>query len=440
MTPREVTPAHFPNLAVTFFANRSIIALTPATNDESWAMDVAWAAARAVARSGRRVGLVDLSLERPALQARARDAGDEGIVDAFVFGASLGHVAREQEPDLYFIPVGTTPTQPEEIWGNPRWQRLARGFRQEGALLLLFVPPHALPRLAADLDGLVVLSPVGYGPDSPTFPGIGERLQRGTALVAIVCDQPAPPRPTPPPQPRRSLGVSRPRRRLVVRPPVLWAVATVGAAALLGVWLAGRAQPPSTPRAGPAERAGATAPDASAGSGLSARSAGGTGGAEGTDSLFYSVQIAAFDQPDQALSYARGAPREASPATVSAVRLGHQGLWYRVIVGAFATASGADSLLRALWDRGTVERPNGTILRTPQAYLIEHQASAEAAAERVEGLRRQGVAAYIVSAPDGSAQVLAGAFEGTDQAGAADSLLRLQGLRATLVQRMGIRR
>jgi cell division septation protein DedD len=152
------------------------------------------------------------------------------------------------------------------------------------------------------------------------------------------------------------------------------------------------------------------------------------------------VQIAAFDQPDQALSYARGAPREASPATVSAVRLGHQGLWYRVIVGAFATASGADSLLRALWDRGTVERPNGTILRTPQAYLIEHQASAEAAAERVEGLRRQGVAAYIVSAPDGSAQVLAGAFEGTDQAGAADSLLRLQGLRATLVQRMGIRR
>jgi hypothetical protein len=87
-----------------------------------------------------------------------------------------------------------------------------------------------------------------------------------------------------------------------------------------------------------------------------------------------------------------------------------------------------------------VERPSGTILRTPQAYLIERVASAAVAVDRVEGLRRQGIAAYILSALDGSAQVLAGAFEGPDQASAADSLLRLQGLRATLVRRMGIRR
>jgi cell division septation protein DedD len=236
------------------------------------------------------------------------------------------------------------------------------------------------------------------------------------------------------------LGVARPRRRLVVPSPALWAVAVVGAAALLGVWLAGRPQPPSapsTPPAGLPEPAAASAPDSAA---RSARSAGVVEGAERADSLFYSVQVAAFNQADQALSYARGVPHEAGPATVSAVRLGRQGLWYRVIVGAFPTAAGADSLLRTLWDRGVVERPNGTILRTPHAYLIERQGSAEAAADRVEGLRRRGVAAYIVSAPDGSAQVLAGAFEGPDQAGAADSLLRLQGLTGTLVQRMGIRR
>jgi len=430
MTLREVTPAHFPNLAVTFFADRSIIALTPATNDEPWAVDIAWAAARAVARSGRRVGLVDLSLERPALQGRARDVGEEGIVDAFVFGASLGHVAREQEQDLYFIPVGTAPTKPEEIWANPRWQRLARGFRQEGALLLLFVPPHALPRLAAELEGLVVLSPVGYLPDSPTFPGIGERLRRGTPLLAVVCNQPAPPRITPPPQPRRSLGVPRPRRRLVVRPPVAWAVSALGAATLLGVWLAGRGE----------SRAPSGAAALPASSASPARVEGGAQEAAGADSLFYSVQVAAFNQPDQALAYATNVPPEANPATVSAVRLGRQGLWYRVIVGAFATAAGADSLLRALWSEGAVERPSGTILRTPHAYLIERQGSPQAAAERVEGLRRRGIAAYIVSAPEGAAQVLAGAFEAPDQAAAADSLLRLAGFRATLVQRMGIRR
>jgi cell division septation protein DedD len=152
------------------------------------------------------------------------------------------------------------------------------------------------------------------------------------------------------------------------------------------------------------------------------------------------VQVAAFNQADQAMTYARNVPKEANPATVSPVRLGRQGLWYRVIVGAFASAAGADSLLKALWHRGAVERPNGTIVRTPQAFLIEDQGSDQGAADRVKGLRRRGVAAYIVSAPGGSALVLAGAFEAPDQAEAADSLLRLKGLRATLVQRMGIRR
>ena len=171
----------------------------------------------------------------------------------------------------------------------------------------------------------------------------------------------------------------------------------------------------------------------------SAPSAGAERGAEAADSLYYSVQVAAFNQPEQALAYLRSVPPEANPATVSAVRLGRQGLWYRVIVGAFVTAAGADSLLRALWSEGAVERPNGTILRTPHAYLIERQGNPQAAADRVQGLRRRGVAAYIVSAPEGAAQVLAGAFEAPDQAAAADSLLRLAGFRATLVQRMGIR-
>ncbi len=432
MTPREVTPVHFPNLAITFFADRSVIAFTPATNDVSWAADTTWAAARAVARSGRRVSLVDLSLEHPALHQRAADAGEEGIVDAFVFGASLGHVAREQEPDLYFIPVGTTPTRPDEVWTNVRWQRLARGFRQEGALLLLFVPPAALPRLSADLDGVVVLSPVGYSPDSPTFPGIGERLRGGTPLVAVVCNERTAPRPTPPPPPRRSLGMPQPRKRPVARPLVLISVVVVGAGSVLALWLAGRSSEP-----GPSAVARTVVPKqdspppAPAGAPVAAPSG---------DSLFYSVQVAAFNQPDQAASFARGLGPAVDAATVSPVRLGRQGLWYRVMVGALPTAAGADSLLRTLWGRGAVERPNGTILRTPHAYLVGRGGSDQEAGDAVEGLRQRGIAAYIVSASDGSAQVLAGAFETADQARAADSLLRLAGLRATLVQRMGTRR
>src|SRR3990172_689595 len=131
---------------------------------------------------------------------------------------------------------------------------------------------------------------------------------------------------------------------------------------------------------------------------------------------------------------------DADAVTVSPVRLGHQGLWFRVIIGAFPTPGDADSLLRALWRRGAVERPNGTILRTPHAFLVGREAAPEAAREIAEGLRRRGVAAYIVPAPGGSAQVLVGAFEAPDQARAADSLLRLTGLTATLAYRMGTRR
>ncbi len=432
MTAREVTPTHFPNLAATLFADRTVVALTPATNDEAWAASAAWAAARAVARAGRRVGLVDLSLERPALQRGARDVADEGIVDAFVFGVSMGHVAREQEPDLYFISVGTVPTDPKEVWANDRWRRLARGFRQEEALLLLFVPPAALPRLNLDLDGLVVLSPVGYAPDSLTFPGIGERLKKGTPLIAIVCNERPAPRPTPPPARRPSLGVRPPPKRPAIRPGIIAAVGVVGLGAVLAVVL-GVGSDGSQPAAVAEE------PAAGASGGMRAAAPAPPPAPDPGDSLFYSVQVAAFSQADQATAYTRDFS-DADAATVSPVRLGRQGLWFRVMLGAFPTPGEADSLLRALWRRGTVERPNGTILRTPHTFLLERAATLDAARENAEGLRRQGVAAYIVPAPDGSALVVAGAFETPDQARAADSLLRLSGLEATLAYRMGTRR
>src|SRR5574341_450816 len=441
MTTREVTPTHFPNLAATLLADRTVVAFTPATNDAAWAANATWAAARAVARAGRRVGLIDLSLERPALEQGAKEVDDEGIVDAFVFGVSMGHVAREQEPDLYFISVGTVPTDPNEVWGHERWRRLARGFRQEAALLLLFVPPAALPRLNVDLDGLVVLSPVGYAPDGLTFPGIGERLKQGTPLVAVVCTERMAPRPTPPPPRRPSLGVRPPPKRPAARPGLIAAVGVVGLAAVLAVVLgvgsggaggdggaAAATEAPGSPSSAATPAPSAASPAAPAPPAF-----------DPGDSLFYSVQVAAFSQAAQATAHARDFS-DADAATVSPVRLGRQGLWFRVIIGAFPTATEADSLLRALWRSGAVERPNGAILRTPHAFVLAREANLEAARERARGLRRQGVAAYIVPAPGGSAVVAAGAFETADQGRAADSLLRLSGLEPALAHRMGTRR
>lgn len=435
MTHREVARAHFPNLAPTLLADHTVVALTPASQDAAWTAGVCWDVARAVARGGRRVMLVDLHLEQPLLETGATAPADEGVVDAFVFGASLTHVARLEEPELYYIGVGTAPPNPVDIWSSARWKRLARGFGSEGALMLLCTPPAALVRLGVRPDGLIVVAPTGFQPDSLAFPGIASTLASGTPLVAVVCDAP------PPPPGRRDRGAPRRRDNSASRafaaqqarrsgvPPY----ATVGAAALaiLAVVLLLRAAD-SRPSLPTRATAAASSPPAAAPPAAPAPAVEG-------DSLFYSVQVAAFSALDQAIAHAATFDDAAGAATVSPVRLGRQGIWHRVLVGAVPTPLAADSLLRRLWQRGRLERPNGTILRTPHAYEIARMSSPDAARDHAAGLRDGGVAAYIVAAPDGGARVLAGAFEGPEQAAVADSLLRHAGLKANLTRRTGIR-
>lgn len=443
MTPREVSSAHFPTLAATLLADHTVVAFTPATSDFPWAADVTWDAARALARAGRQVALVDLCLDQPALHRRAAGAIDEGIVDALIFGVSLGHVAREQEPNLHFIGAGSTPPDAAAVYAHERWRRLGRGFKQEGALLLLFVPPSALRRLQADLDGLVVLSPGGYAEGTPTFPAIGERTAAGVPLLGVILRGRASGQPVtvlaPAPRTSRPLPPASHAGGRSRAPLVGVALGVVGVAGLAALALYPR--PPRVPpdaRVPPAPspvtlEAAAQGPAAGRQPSAASPDGGGVG-----DSLFYSVQVAAYNQADQAAAYAARLAR-AGVTTVSPVRLGGQGVWYRVMVGVLPTPAAADSLLRWLWRQHLVEQPNGTILRTPQAAALAESASAAEAERLAEGLRRRGVAAYIVPAPGGLARVLTGAFETPDQARAADSLLQLAGLKSTLVLRTGTR-
>lgn len=411
MTHREVARAHFPNLAPTLVADHTAIVLTPAADNRRWAVEVSWQVARALARAGRRVVLIDLDLENPSLGEEARDTVEEGIVDAFVFGVSLSHVAREQEPDLYFIGVGSATQRPEEVWSSPRWGRLAKGFQSEGALLLLFLPPAALRHLGLEPDGMIVAAPGGYDPASGTFPDIPEMLRRGSRLVAVIREGP-PRRPAPP----RSFVT---RRR--TRPQIGYVLLAAGVAALAAAALLPRSPDRATPfpvssRSVPAAATAAIPGDRAVATG---------------DSLFYSVQVAAYNTLSQAVAHARELEGTAGIATVAPVRLGSQGLWYRVMAGALPTPLAADSLLRRLWSRGMVTEPNGTILRTPYTHLLpsEHGGSPSARA----------LAAYQLQRADGTARLFAGAFEGADQAAIADSIFQAEGMRATLVRRSGAR-
>jgi cell division septation protein DedD len=318
-----------------------------------------------------------------------------------------------------------------------RWARLARGFASEGALLLLFAPPAALASFRFDPDGIVVLAPQGYDPGSGTFPHIADRIGRGTALLGIVAEEPAArrsaavkrpsganpaPQPARPPIRRSSISTRRPTygRRGLGLAPVLVTFGVVASA--LVVWAgrsSGEVETDSSARAAPRPLA---PPESDADPG---------------DSLFYSVQVAAFNTLEQAMRRAAELDQGTPGTIVTPVRTGSRGLWYRVLAGALPTARAADSLLQALWRSQRVDRPQGTILRTPEAYRLGRRLPPADAEADARGLRGRGIPAYIVGAPDGTARVYVGAFDLPEQAHAVDSLLSAAGVTGTLVQRMG---
>jgi hypothetical protein len=132
--------------------------------------------------------------------------------------------------------------------------------------------------------------------------------------------------------------------------------------------------------------------------------------------------------------------RDGWTATITPVQLGRQGTWHRLIVAALPTAGAAERALSRLWQDGLLERPNGTILRTPHAIRLGSYTDSAAASAAAEGLRARSIPAYIVMASDGTATLLVGAFETPEQARLADSILTAADLEGTLVARAGIAR
>ncbi|MFB3113183.1 MAG: hypothetical protein ACE10G_14225 [Gemmatimonadales bacterium] len=144
-------------------ADNTVVALIPATEDYEWAAARAWLVAREATRGKPRVALVDLSLNMPVLDHGAVRLGEEGIVDALLYDTSLTRIAQPQdEPGLHYLGVGTPTDKPQEVWGHPRWSRLAAGFRSQGAVLLLFLPPAAIRHASLRPDGIIILAPGGF--------------------------------------------------------------------------------------------------------------------------------------------------------------------------------------------------------------------------------------------------------------------------------------
>src|SRR5881398_4001153 len=87
---------------------------------------------------------------------------------------------------VFFIAAGAYTAHPGELFGHERWKKLHGGFRVEGALLLLYLSAGGLARLSALPDGLIVLSPEGFEPESSIGLGITATVERGIPLVGVV--------------------------------------------------------------------------------------------------------------------------------------------------------------------------------------------------------------------------------------------------------------
>jgi SPOR domain len=527
MTARQIPHDEFEHVERGFFSGHTVVFIVATTDDTAWASQRTWEIARTATGRERRVALLDLSLEEPVLDQGTNAPSDEGIVDAFLYGVSLSHVARAQETTgLHYVGVGTRPADPAEVWSNPRWERLAQGFKKEGALLLAFVPPGALNRAALKPDGMIVLAPDGFDPSVDVAPGIRRRLQEGCALMAVVSNPPAtplarpeapptpshsplppppstrpanqpgvsqtdpapaavpprPPRPqapSSPPQVRRPSVQSPKPRRTEPKTPLLelvprktngtrrfligGGIAVILTAVFVLTTLRDRrsasaaatdpesagAQPettavaavdspavdvddtPNDSTAPPPTRPTETIAAAPTATPTRARPLG------EADSLFYAIQVASFNARPGALELATELASHDLDVTVTPLTIGTQGVWHRVLVGAFRSPAAAAAIRQTLWRDGLVENGQGTILRTPYSLDLGERGTREEAQNEAEQLWGKEIAAYVVAVPAG-ARILFGAFENTDQAQVAQSQLANATITATLVRRLGI--
>src|SRR5258706_1463666 len=137
-SPRQLPLSRLGHLIPPLVESQALVALVPTTADLVWAAKAAWDIARIAARGGRRVALVDLCIEEPALHQTVGLSPSDGIVDAFEYGVSLAKAAHEID-GVFFIAAGSYTASASDLYAHPRWRKLQAGVPSEGALLLLLL-------------------------------------------------------------------------------------------------------------------------------------------------------------------------------------------------------------------------------------------------------------------------------------------------------------
>lgn len=373
----------------------------------------------------RRVAIGDLLGDSPPLQALVEGDDAHGISDSFTYGVSLNRIAREVPavPGLYVMPTGTEPVDPAEVFPNQRWRRLAGGFREMGALLVLAARADApaVEELAGQLDGAVLVGDV-----------VPTRLPVSAVIAAVR--RPAPPAPEearPISIPVGITAIEREPRRIA---PGTWlkGAAAVLLISALGVWFAARPFASDVRPYGP--KPDTTLPVTAVVPGVVDTGAAAdatalpsvTNAADSAAAAAWAVDMFSTNT----LAGAAARVREESdrtPASTFTPALVDGAVWYKVVAGAYAGRETADSLLATLRQRGRLDE-RSTVVRLPYAWLV----NSAVAAARVRGLlaayRDLGQPVYALEQADGTFNVYAGAFESPRQAAMLLESLRAAGI------------
>lgn len=396
--------------------------------DPSAAALVALGIGREQARR-RRVAIADLVGELPPLQSLLHDDDSHGIVDSFLYGVSLNKIARQVDEigNLFVMPSGTEPVDHAEILPSDRWRRLASGFREVEALLLIVAPVDApgLDVLVSSTDGLVAvdLRP-GAHPAGPVISEISlPRLSK--AMQGPVAEP---------------VTAARIRPRSAPGP---WLVPGLAVLALVGgsaAWLLrdraaseSRAAVPAVGAvAGPAAR-----PDSVlASEPLEALAP--VNPADSASAATWSVELVNLNTQAGAALKVRDASQTAPTVTFSPVVLGaDDSRWFRVTAGAFVERTQADSLMRALLARGILRPGEGKLLRAPLALLIDGAVAPPDVRASLDGYVSRGVPVYALRSGDGVIRLYAGAFETPAQAGLMAATVKAAGIRPVIAYRIG---
>lgn len=428
-------------------------------SDATATAEVALGIARTQAQH-RRVAVADMFGDAPPLQALITSDDPHGVVDSFQYGVSLNRIAH-QVPDageLFIMPSGTGPLDYEELFASPRWRKLAAGFGEVGALLLIVAPAGAaqVSALVAATDGAVLVGDT-VPPDLPVAASLAWIRPRRTAPMSVAISLP----------PAQSLptGIEVIARR------ELWTryagpgagLLAVAGLAWLALWFARR--PMASEPAGGRRPSIATAvagrrpaPGADSLARLLADSVHRDSVARDSAARAYVIPSDSFPTP--AVADARDSATAAAYAVLLEETLTKSGAiltleqkfrtvptttfgvnprtrFFPVFAGAFTARAGADSLLAALRQRQVLGAGTGSVVVTPYAYLVQSDVPAAAAAARVAVLRASGHPVYALKQPNGTMHLYFGAYATPQQAALALPELRKAKLTPTLVYRVG---